>query len=81
MVDAGAFDGLWESNIGSSRWVDSIPADQREWLDRLAALIVEKKSEPNWVQVGAKFRDEFGLGQQPVNSTISSSVRWIVDQS
>ena len=81
MVDAGAFDGLWESNIGGSRWVDSIPADQAEWLDELAALIVEKKTEPNWAQVGTKFRDDFGLGLQPVDSTLTSSVRRIVDQS
>ncbi len=81
MADAGAFDGLWESNTGGSRWMDSVPADQRKWLDQLAALIVKKKTEPNWALVGTRFRDDFGLGQQPVNSTISSSIRRIVDQS
>ena len=81
MVDAGAFDGLWGQNTGGSRWTDSIPPDQRKWLDELAALIVKKNTEPNWVAVGIEFRNKFGLGLHPVDSTLTSSIRRIVDQS
>ncbi len=80
-MGTGTFDSLWQSGTGGSRWLDSIPPDQAEWLNELAALIVEKHSEPNWVAVGTEFRRKFGLGLAPVNSTLTSSIRRIVEQS
>ncbi len=81
MSTTGDMDKLWESNIGAGRWLDKAPDEQREWLDRLVVLIVDKGSEPVWSKVGPKFRNEFGLDKSPADGTISNVVRLLVEQS
>ncbi len=74
------YDGLWESNNGTNAWVDRVDAEQLEWLSNLADLIVTRGSEPTWAKVGRSFRDAFSSGDLPVDSTISATVRRMVEQ-
>ena len=74
------YDGLWESDNGGGAWVDKVDPEELAWLENLADLIITKGSEPTWAKVGPYFRDTFNPGRLPVNSTITATVRRLVEQ-
>ncbi len=73
------YDGLWESDNGTRSWVDKVDAEQSAWLNNLADLIITRGSEPTWTKVGQTFRDTFNV-DSPANSTITATVRRLVEQ-
>ena len=75
----GVSGDLWGTSRGSARWLDLTTPEQKQWLDDLADLIVKRGSEPVWAQVGKRFRQDFDLDLHPVDTTVMSTVRYLVE--
>lgn len=74
-MGSGELDALWESLNGrGGRWVDSLTEEQSDWLDTVAAAIVEKGREPVWASVIRAWKAKWP-DTTPNKSTISTAIR------
>jgi len=73
-------DDLFVPVTTGTKWVNGCSTEERAWCERLADMIVERGKEPVWSKVQLKFKEDFPDVHAPVTSTLSTTIRGLVDE-